>query len=166
MANLRFCPGCRGGAYTRTRVDYARIMADFTDAGQFGPEIHALARQTQNYAEKLAPRRTGRMAKQHYRNIPPPRGYERYFFVGNRAGYAKFVRNGTANNGAGYITGNGGPMELRPIPYSWFRPDSPGRFKDRVKGQKAQDWLTLAIRLAVYVNLYGRLPDQFASLGE
>lgn len=150
MVNLRFCPGCRGNSYTRTQVHYARIMEAFTDRGILGPDIRDLAREVEALAVKYAPKRTGRMAKEHYRVILPPRGYERDFYVGNKAGYARFVRGGTAGDGTGYITATGpGPMELRPIPYSWFRPDSPGRFQTQVKGQKGFDWLGMALRDAV-----------------
>lgn len=161
MANLRFCPGCVGGNYGRVRVDYAKIMNDFTDRGQFGPDIHALARATENFAEKLAPKRTGRLKKEHYRRVMPARGYQRDFWVGNRAGYAKFILGGTRP----VITGRDGPMELRPIPYSWFRSDSPGRFKEEVSGQKAYNWLGLALKLALYVHSTGRLPKEFEGLG-
>jgi hypothetical protein len=154
MANLRFCPGCRGGDYTRTQVHYGRIMDAFTDAKMLGPDILTLAREVEEEAVKRAPKRTGRMAKQHYRNVPPPRGYERWFWVGNRAGYARFVRGGTAGNGTGYITGKvdgpfGGVMLMRPAPYSYFGVDDQRRFQESVKGQKANDWLGLALKAVV-----------------
>jgi hypothetical protein len=154
MANLRFCPGCRGGGFTRTQVHYNRIMEAFTNNGIFGPDILTLAREVEQEAVKEAPKRTGRMAKNHYRSVPPPRGYERWFFVGNRAGYARFVRGGTAENGAGYITGNegglyNGVMLMRPAPYSYFGVDDTRRFQRQVKGQKANDWLGRALKAVV-----------------
>jgi hypothetical protein len=125
-------------------------MEAFTDRGILGPDIRDLARETQRLAEAYAPVRTGRLRGAHYRTILPPRGYTRDFYVGNKMGYSNFVRQGTAGNGAGFINAKGpGPMELRPIPYSYFRPDSPGRFRMQVRGQKGNDWLGEALRDAV-----------------
>lgn len=149
MVNLRGCPGCQGGGYTRTKVHYARIMEAFTDRGILGPDILSLARETEDMARKYSPVRSGRMKALHYRVVMPARGYERDFFVGTKAGYGRFVRGGTAGDGTGYITGKTGPMELRPAPYSYFGVNDPRRFQDRVKGQKSNDWLGRALRDAV-----------------
>ena len=150
MPALRGCPNCTGNGVARTKVHYHRIMEAFTDRGLFGPDIRDLARETQDLAEIYAPVRTGKMKKAHYRVILPPRGYTRDFMVGNKMGYAPFVQHGTKGNGTGYIMAKPPRMmELRPIPYSWFRPDSPGRFQAAVKGQKGFDWLKMAMIDAV-----------------
>lgn len=156
-ANLRGCPNCNGTAGPgRIAVHYERIMAAFTDAGIFGPDIHALSREIRDVAEVTAPKRTGRMAKAHFINILPPRGYQRTFYVGNRMGYAPFVLGGTAGKGTGFIDAKPPRlMELRPIPYSWFRADSPGRFRAQVRGQEPNNWLNMALRLAVERRLRG-----------
>jgi len=140
MASLRGCPLCNGsGTLGRTRVRYAAIMDAFTDRGIIGPDILRLARATEEEGRRLSPVRTGRMRNLHYRVVLPPRGYERDFYVGTKAGYAHFVIDGTANKGAGFIRPtNHKELELRPIPYSWFRPDSAGRFQKQVRGQKPQ----------------------------
>lgn len=151
MVNLRGCPQCKGGGgYTRTVVHYDRIMQAFTDRGMLGPDIRDLARETQQLAEVYSPVRSGRMKKLHYRRVNPARGYTRTFVVGNTAGYARFVRGGTAQNGAGYIyPTRGAQLELRPAPYSYFAVGDPRRFQDRVKGQKGFDWLGMALNDAV-----------------
>jgi hypothetical protein len=147
MPTLRFCPGCQGGGYTRTKVHYGRILEAFTDKGMFAPEIRMLARQVENLAVKYAPMRTGRLKGQHYRVILPPRGYTRDFYVGNKAGYARFVRNGTANEGTGFIYARPPKMlALRPAPYSYFGVNDPRRFRTHVRGQKGFDWLGMALR--------------------
>lgn len=152
MPSLRGCPLCTGGGIGRTKVNYAAIMQAFTDAGMFGPDIRDLARETEDLARKLSPVRSGRMRALHYRVIQPPVGYTRNFYVGTKAGYAPFVLGGTT----GPIRAKGNkPMELRPIPYSYFRADSPGRFRMEVRGQKANNWLREALNRAVRTRLRG-----------
>lgn len=146
MAIRSYCPQCRGGsANVRSVVHYERIMAAFTDRGMFAPEIRELKDLHLKLAKMLSPKRTGRMAAAHVATLLPAKGYGRSYSVGTRARYANFVLGGTAGNGTGYIHPKGGELELRPIPYSYFIPSSPGRFRDRVKGQAKQDnWLAIA----------------------
>jgi hypothetical protein len=142
----KYCPLCRGGRNASIVVHYERIAEAFTDRGMLAPEIHDLAGDHLSFAKQLSPKRTGRMAGSHYKRVMPAVGYTRKYFVGVSAGYAKFVRFGTAGNGTGYIVPKRGEMlELRPRPYSWFAPDNQGRFRQYVMGQKAQrNWLALA----------------------
>jgi len=99
MASLRGCPLCNGsGTLGRTRVRYAAIMDAFTDRGIIGPDILRLARATEEEGRRLSPVRTGRMRNLHYRVVLPPRGYERDFYVGTKAGYAHYtVRQAAAD---------------------------------------------------------------------
>lgn len=131
----------------RTIVYYDRIAAAFTDAGMLAPEIRELSSLHLKLAKDFAPKRTGRLKRLHYKWIGSAKGYGRTYYVGTKAPYAIFLR-GTAAGGAGRIfPKNHKELELRPIPYSWFRGDSPGRFKTSVQGQpphEQRDWLKLA----------------------
>jgi len=152
MVALRGCPLCTGAAGgLRVRVDYVKIMSEFTDRGMFGPDIRDLASEAEHLARMYSPKRTGKMRDWHYRNIQPARGYTRDFFIGNRAGYAKFVADGTKQNGAGYIMAKPPKlMELRARPYSRFAPSDPRRFRAVVHGQKGQgNWIRQAVGDAI-----------------
>jgi hypothetical protein len=143
----KYCPGCTGsGGNVKIRVNYAAIAKAFTEAGMFAPEIHELAAIHLKLAERLSPKRTGRMAASHYKRVMPAKGFTRDYFVGVGAEYARFVRYGTAGNGAGYIfPKTHAHLILRPAPYSYFGVNNPGRVQSKVHGQKAQrNWLGLA----------------------
>ncbi len=148
------CPLCnRKTGGLRWGVNYYEIEKYFTDAGQSAPHIRAVAHAMEDNARRLAPYRTGRLRNLHYNWIGNPKGLGRSFYVGTKAAYAKFLR-GTKGNGSGYIyPKRGDELELRPIPYSWFKPGSPGRFRERVKGQKKHqraDWLDIAGQFTLY----------------
>lgn len=142
----KFCPGCRGSGNVRIIVHYERIAAAFTDRGMFAPEIHELADLHLKLAKQFSPARTGRMRREHYRWIEPAKGYTRKYSVGTRARYANFVLGGTKGNGTGLIFAkDGGELELRPMPYSYFKASDEGRFRESVHGQAAQEnWLKTA----------------------
>lgn len=153
MAIRSFCPQCKGGtANVRIVVHEERIMAAFTDRGMLAPEMRELKDLHVKLAKMLSPVRTGRMRNNHVGTMLPAKGFGRSYSVGTRARYAHFVIGGTAQNGTGYIYPKGEELELRPIPYSYFIPSAPGRFRDRVKGQRRwQDihampnhWLAMA----------------------
>jgi hypothetical protein len=142
----KFCPYCRPSKNVSIRVNYTAIAAAFTDRGMLAPEIHQLSDIHKRFAVVLSPRRTGKMAGTHYKRVMPARGFGRSYYIGVSAGYAKFVRYGTAGNGNGYIMARPPRlMELRPRPFSWFAPGNPKRFQAVVHGQEEQgNWIGAA----------------------
>lgn len=150
MVSLRGCPKCTGGGVARVHVDYAAMLRSFKNGQQIGHNIQDLSRNVMIEAIKESPKRTYKLRNAHYRVVQPPIGMTRNFFVGNKMGYAYFVEHGTKGNGTGYIYPKASKeLELRPLPYSWFKVGDPGRFRGRVKGQAANPWLDRAMKKAV-----------------
>ena len=158
MPSLRGCPLCTGSGGLRYRVNEANIRASF-QMGSVAANISLVANIHEKEARRLAPRRTGRLRNLHYRWVgPTSMAPSRHYWVGTKAGYAKFLW-GTAGNGSGYIYPKASKfLKLRPIPYSYFGADNPGRVRTRVKGQRRHDradWLQDAAREAF--RIYGIL---------
>lgn len=148
------CPLCRKtGPNVRTGVDYDAIQRSFNDGQMVGINMLILSEAHLREAKVLSPNRTGRMRAQHYKRPQPATpGPRRAWYVGTTARYAKFVIEGTKNDGAGLIfPTRGEELELRPIPYSWFRPGSEGRFRESVHGQRSQtNWLKTSLIWAMH----------------
>lgn len=143
MVSLRGCPKCTGSGPVKHSVNYFAIADAFTERGMFAPDMRALKNEWERVARVFSPKRTRRLERAHYSVILPPRGYTRSIFVGNRMGYAKFPAFGTKGNGTGYISAHPpGMLELRPVPYSYFKASDPRRFQAAVRGQKEQgNWI-------------------------
>jgi hypothetical protein len=153
----KYCPLCNNkGKNFRYRIDEAQIRASFRDGGIVADDFSSLMRLHFLEAKSGAPVRTGRLRALHYSKMGPATAAPaRSYYVGTTAGYAKFLQ-GTAGGRSGRIRGKAagkynGFMLLRPIPYSWFRPDSSGRFQKEVSGQNKHykaDWLIDAAKKA------------------
>jgi hypothetical protein len=135
----------------RTRVNYGAIQESFTDKGMIAPDIRKVMNTHYDLAKKFAPYRTGRLRREHYKWMGMVMPYGRVYYVGTRAPYAIYLL-GTKANGTGLILPKKGKeLEIRPIPYSWFRIDNPDRFRASVHGQprhESADWLKEAGRSA------------------
>lgn len=135
----------------RTRVNYGAIQQSFTDRGMIAPNIQKVMNSHYTYAKQFSPYRTGRLRREHYKWMGTVQPYGRVYYVGTKVNYAIYLL-GTKANGTGLILPKKGKtLELRPIPYSWFKPDSPGRIRASVHGQarnERADWLRESGRAA------------------
>jgi len=129
------CPLCRHSGGVSTHVNVPAIRAAFETGGNIGRNIEKMGYIHERRAKEWAPYRTGRLRNLHFLNFGPvePKIAKTYS-VGTHADYAIFLL-GTKGGRGGVITAHGGELELRPIPYSWFKPESPGRFRKEVSGQ-------------------------------
>jgi hypothetical protein len=119
-----------------THVNVPAIRASFETGGNIGRNIAKMGYIHEEEAKKWAPYRTGRLRNLHFVNFGPVEPQiAKTYHVGTHADYAIFLL-GTRGGRSGVITPTThGKLELRPIPYSWFKPDSPGRFRTSVSGQ-------------------------------
>jgi hypothetical protein len=146
----KFCPMCKNVGGSSISVDIPAIHRSFKNGHMIGNQIVLIAAQHESEARRLAPVRTGRLRREHYHKVfPVVTGPSRAYVTGTHVDYAIFLF-GTAGKGSGWITANSHEqLELRPHPYSWFvGMDNPGRFQDRVKGQKPhpkRNWLKRAL---------------------
>lgn len=147
MPQIIGCPQCwNNGKFGigRWGVDEARIARDFGVGGQVNINFRLLAETHEILARERAPVRTGRLRRLHYRVITRTAMYGIRYYVGTKAGYARFLA-GTAGKGSGRIYSKSGEgLTLRPVPYSWFAADDPRRYRFSVQGQprhKKWDWL-------------------------
>lgn len=173
----RYCPLCNKGGSGNGRwgVNLVEIEKAFSDAGMLAPDIRDLANDHLTEAIYLAPVRTGRLKREHYKWIGvPPGNFTRSYYVGTKAEYARFLL-GTAGGGAGFIYPKRGKfLEIRPAPYSWFSPRETSawgkvnRFKEKVRGQPRHpkaDWLAEAAEEAFALNGVSRLGGYKPGLG-
>lgn len=128
-------------------IELSRQFHDLT--GRWG---RAVAGKAYQRAIATAPRGNGwrseNLAAQHKINPGGWRGpYGRTFNISNSASYAKFVHEGTAGNGKGFIE-----HEYMVFPGSELTNPPVRRFRvriPRVKGQKAKPWLARAMAAAL-----------------
>jgi hypothetical protein len=149
----KFCPMCRHVGGASYSVDILKIHDSFKNGQMIGRQVNVIAAMHYREAQEKAPYRTGRLKREHYVDIHPvTAGPQRAYTVGTHVDYAIFLF-GTAGGRSGRITGKGdgkynGLLLLRPIPYSWFKADSVGRFQKSVSGQNKhpdRNWLKRAL---------------------
>jgi hypothetical protein len=139
-------------------VDEAAIRRSFSFGNMVAAHLQDLMGDHYREAKRLAPYRTGRLRRLHYRRMGPASAAPaRTYYVGTTAGYAHFLW-GTAGKGAGRITSRSDIdlMEMRPMPYSYFTVAQKfERMRRSVQGQpehKRVRWLEIAARNAFIMN--------------
>jgi hypothetical protein len=128
--------------FVRTKVFDSRIFAMYqSPTGSIHRWTSGITRQIEAVAIINCPTRTGHMATQHFHTVGSNQ-FGVFSYVGNHAAYSKFVHEGTAGNGTGFIVGRRRFMIVRPSPHSFY---SKPTKRTEVRGQRAQPWIADAM---------------------
>jgi hypothetical protein len=132
---------------TTVTVHPAAIQSLYVPGGQIYKYAGRVQRDVRTQARRAAPKRSGALRRSIQSDRIGTNQFGCRFSVYSFAPHARFVEEGTAGNGSGWIYPNSGGLRLHP-PYDGY----PNSVQKRVRGQEAKPFMRRGLERGLAVN--------------